>query len=75
MRCSIQRMIQRHSPLAPTQLADGRSSVVIKKSPGLSSPTLSRSSFASDAPEHGTLIDLRKLDRYSSVIADRTFAV
>jgi len=29
----------------------------------LSLPTLSRSSSASDAAEHSTLIDLRKLDR------------
>jgi hypothetical protein len=42
---------------------------------GLSLLVLSRSSSVSDAREHGKLVDFRKLDRYFSVIANRTFAV
>ena len=40
---------------------------------GLSLPTLTRSSAASDPREHGNSIDFGKLDRYFSVITDCRF--
>ena len=55
-----------HSPSGPrTVVADC----------SISLPALSQSSSASDAREHGMLIDFSKLDRYFAVIADCTIAV